>query len=99
MTPEEAAQIKKMIVEHDSVHEPWSFKKFFMGFFRMQNGAKAIVIGFWLCLILFLGYGAYRLIFHKQPTQAIGTNTGTVVTNNEDKRGNSLSLFNIFNSR
>lgn len=84
--------------DHDQEHEPWSFKKFFMGFFRMQNAAKAIVLGFWLCIILLLGYGVYRLTI-KKPTTAIGTNSGSVVTNNEDKHGNSFSLFNVVNGR
>lgn len=103
MTPEEIEQIKQMMAAHDAEHEPWSFKKFFLGFFRAQNGAKALVIGFWLFLILFLGYAVYKafqpLQTKPQSTQAVGTNQGVIATKNEDKQGNSYSLLNLFNWR
>ncbi len=103
MTPEDLAQVKELIQNHDFEHEPWSFKKFFLGFFRAQNGAKALVIGFWLFLILFLGYATYKVFqsrfTHVQPTQAVGTNKGIIATKNEDKQGNSYSLLNLFNWR
>lgn len=103
MTPEEIQEINKMMADHDTQHEPWSFKKFFSGFFRVQNGAKALVIGFWLFLILFLGYGVYKMFqplqAKPQSNQAVGTNQGIIATKNEDKQGNSYSLLNLFNWR
>lgn len=103
MTLEDLTEVKALIQSHYIEHEPWSFKKFFLGFFRAQNGAKALVIGFWLFLILFLGYATYKVpqskFTHIQHTQAVGSNQGIVATKNEDKQGNSYSILNFFNWR
>jgi heme exporter protein D len=81
--------------------DSWSFKKFFMGFFSMKNYAKALVLGFCMTVILVIAFCVITTIasrFKKvTPTQAVGTNQGIVATKNEDKSGNTYSLFNLLN--
>lgn len=83
--------------------ESWSWKKLAKGPFVGKNYAKAVINLICMAVILTVCFSVYSVIkqrFGKQtPTQAVGTNTGTIITNNEDERGNSFSLFNIFNSR
>ena len=80
-----------------------SWVKFFRGFITGRNYLKALVLGFCMVVILVIiisvGNMIQRIFVKPTPTSSVGTNTGTVTTNNEDKRGNSFSLFNIFNSR
>ena len=82
--------------------DAWSWRKFFGGFFSGKNYAKAIVLGFCLFVILLIAvsvHGFIRSKFGKAPipTQAVGSNQGIIATKNEDKSGNSYSLFNLFN--
>ncbi len=81
----------------------WSWSKFFSGFINGKNYAKALVMMFCMIVILTIVISVFSFIkskFHKPiPTQTVGQNLGTITTNNEDKHGNSFSLFNIFNSR
>lgn len=82
--------------------EQWDWLKFFKGFFDGKNYAKAIVLGVCLCVILLIVVSVHGFIsskLHKPatPTQAVGTNQGIIATKNEDKSGNSYSLFNLFN--
>ena len=83
--------------------ESHSWSKFFKGFITGRNYLKAIVLGFCMIIILIIifsvGSMIQRIFVKPVPTSSVGTNSGTVTTNNEDKRGNSFSLFNIFNSR
>lgn len=83
--------------------DDWSFGKFFLGFIKMKNAAKAIVMLWWIGIILTVCFSVYTVVHSRltkpTPSQAVGTNTGTITTNNEDKRGNSFSLINLFNSR
>lgn len=87
----------------DDTKEQWSWLKFFKGFFDGKNYAKAIVLGVCLTVIIVIGYSTYTVIKSKfvkvQPTQAVGTNSGTITTENTDKQGNTWSLLNIFNWR
>lgn len=65
----------------------------------MKNCAKALVMMFWMAIILTVCISVYSFVRAKvaKPTTSVGTNSGTI--NNEDKHGNSFSLFNIVNSR
>ena len=86
----------------DGQKETWSWGKFFSGFFDGRNYAKAVVLGFCMIVILIIVFSVASVIksrFSKpaQPTQAIGANQGIVATKNEDKSGNTYSLFNLFN--
>ena len=84
-------------------NEVHSWTKFFKGFITGRNYLKAIVLGFCMVVILVIvisvGNMIQKIFVKPIPTSSVGTNSGTVTTNNEDKRGNSFSLFNIFNSR
>ena len=80
----------------------WSWGKFFGGFINGKNYAKAIVLGFCLLVVIVIVFSVASVIkskFHKtaQPTQAVGTNQGVIATQNEDKSGNTYSLFNLVN--
>ena len=82
--------------------EGWSWYKFFAGFISGKNYAKAFVLGFCLLIILIIVGSVGSVIkskFHKtaQPTQAVGTNQGIVATRNDDKSGDTYSLFNLLN--
>ena len=82
--------------------ETWSWLKFVKGFFDGKNYAKAVVLGFCMTVILIVVFSVTSVIksrFGKpaQPTQAVGTNQVIIATKNEDKSGNSYSLFNLFN--
>jgi hypothetical protein len=81
--------------------EGWDWLKFIKGFFDGRNYAKALVFGFCLTVILVVGVSVHGFISSKlnkkTPTQAVGTNQGIIATKNEDKSGNSYSLFNLFN--
>lgn len=81
--------------------EQWSWLKFIKGFFDGKNYAKAIVLGFCLLVMIIIGVSVHGFIkskFNKPlPTQAVGTNQGVIATKNEDKSGNTYSLFNLFN--
>ena len=83
--------------------ETHSWVKFFKGFITGRNYLKAVVLGFCMVVILIIvisvGNMVKKIFVKPIPTSSVGTNSGTVTTNNEDKRGNSFSLFNIFNSR
>lgn len=85
----------------DTGPELWSWGKFFKGFFDGRNYAKALVLGFCMTVILIVVFSVVNTIssrFKKTtPTQAVGTNCGIIATKNEDKSGNSYSLFNLFN--
>jgi len=84
--------------------EAWSWSKFFTGFISGKNYAKAVVMMFCMVVILIIVFSVASTIksrFGKstgsQSTETIGTNQGIVATQNEDKSGNSYSLFNLFN--
>jgi hypothetical protein len=82
--------------------EAWSWKKFFTGFISGKNYAKAIVLGFCLTVIITIAFCVVSVVkskLHKtaQPTQQVGDNQGIIATQNEDKSGNTYSLFNLFN--
>jgi hypothetical protein len=81
--------------------ELWSWKKFFGGFFNGTNYAKAIIQMFCMLVILVIVFSVISTIKAKllktpQPTQSVGTNQGIIATQNEDKSGNTYSLFNLF---
>ena len=102
MTPEEIQQIKDMIAaDIAKPTEGWSWSKFFSGFFNGRNYAKAIVLGVCMLVILVVVTSVSTLIKSKmsKPTtaQTVGTNQGIIATQNEDKSGNTYSLFNLFN--
>ena len=82
-------------------HENWSWGKFFKGFFDGRNYAKAIVLGVCMIVVLVIVTSVYSSIKHRlfqtKPEQPIGTNQGIIATKNEDKSGNTYSLFNLFN--
>lgn len=76
--------------------------KFLKGFFDPKNYAKAIVLGFCLFIVVLIvvsvhGYISAKLHKVPTPTQSVGTNQGIIATKNEDKTGNTYSLFNLFN--
>ena len=81
--------------------EQWSWGKFFNGFFDGKNYAKAIVLGVCMLVIIIIVTSVYQMIgsrlLKKPPTQAVGTNEGIIATKNEDKSGNTYSLFNLLN--
>lgn len=87
MTPEDT-QIVKDIIKSDIAKptEPWSWYKFFTGFFNGRNYAKAIVIGVCMAIVLTICFSVYSVIksrFAKQKpgivqTEQVGTNTGTI---------------------
>ena len=81
--------------------EIWSWGKFFKGFFDGKNYAKAIVLGTCMLVILIIVFSVASTIksrFAKvKPAQAIESNNGIIATQNEDKSGNTYSLFNLFN--
>lgn len=81
--------------------ETWSWLKFFKGFFDGKNYAKALVLGFCMMVILVIGFSVYGFFKSKfkatVPTQSVGTNQGVIATKNEDKSGNTYSLFNLVN--
>lgn len=83
--------------------EHWDWLKFLKGFFDGKNYAKALVFGVCLTVMVVIGYSTYTVIKSRfvkvQPTQAVGTNSGTINTENTDKQGNTWSLFNLFNWR
>jgi hypothetical protein len=89
-------------VDEKKGRESWEWGKFFKGFFDGRNYAKAVVLGFCMLVILIIVFSVTSTIrsrFAKPstPTQAVGTNQGIIATKNEDKSGNSYSLFNLFN--
>lgn len=83
--------------------EAWSWSKFFKGFFDGRNFAKSIVLMFCGGIVILVTFSTYTVIKSKfvkaQPTQSVGTNSGTITTNNTDKQGNTWSLLNFFNFR
>ena len=85
----------------DDSNENWSWIKFFKGFFDGRNYAKAIVLGVCMVVILVVVTSVYQSIssrlLKKPPTQTVGENSGIIATQNEDKSGNTYSLFNLFN--
>ena len=103
MTPEDIQQVKNLIASDIAKPtEGWSWYKFFSGFFNGRNYAKAVVLGVCLLIVLTIVFSVASVIksrFNKpvQPTQAVGTNQGVIATKNEDKSGNSYSLFNLLN--
>lgn len=82
-------------------NESWSWAKFFKGFVDGRSYAKALVLGFCMIVILVIITSVYQTIsfrlLKKAPTQAVGTNQGIIATQNEDKSGNTYSLFNLLN--
>jgi hypothetical protein len=76
--------------------DAWSWKKFFKGFFDGKNYAKSIVLGFCMLVVLLIVTSVFTTIRAKfqKPTQAIGTNNGTIETNNKEEH--SWSLLNLF---
>lgn len=85
------------------LEETWSWKKFFKGFVSGKNYAKSIVLMFCAGIIFLLLFSTYSFVKTKftkvLPTQTVGTNSGTITTENTDKQGNTWSLFNLFNWR
>jgi len=83
------------------LNEVWSWGKFFTGFISGKNYAKALVMMFCMVVILVIALSVGSVIKSrfgkKQLTQAVGTNQGIVATSNEDKSGNTYSLFNLLN--
>ena len=83
--------------------ESWSWKHFFSGFLDGRNYAKSIVFLFCSGLIVLVCFSTFTVIkskfAKKEPTQAVETNNGTIVTENTDKEGNTWSLINLFNWR
>lgn len=82
--------------------EHWNWPKFIKGFFDGKNYAKALVFGVCLFIIVVIAFSVITTItshFKKSPppTQTVGTNQGIIATKNEDKTGNTYSLFNLFN--
>lgn len=81
--------------------ENWSWSKFFKGFFDGKNYAKALVLGVCMIVIIVIVTSVYQVfvsrLLKKPPTQSVGTNQGIIATKNEDKSGNSYSLFNLLN--
>lgn len=81
--------------------ENWSWAKFFSGFFDGRNYAKALVLGICMIVILVIVTSVWQAVssrfFKKSPTQAVESNNGIIATSNEDKSGNTYSLFNLFN--
>jgi hypothetical protein len=83
--------------------ETWSWKKLLLGVFDGRNYGKAIVFGLCLSIIISVGYCVVLVVKSKfiKPTpvqtQSIGTNQGTVTTNNttSSKEGKSWSLINL----
>lgn len=79
--------------------ESWSWSKFFKGFVDGRNFAKALVMMFCMGIILTICFSVYTVVKAKffKPLPTVGTNSGSIVNN--DKHGNSFSLFNLFNWR
>lgn len=82
--------------------DPLRWGKFLGGFIPGKNTLKAIVQIFHIIIVLALVFSIYftiKNIFVKKviPTQSVGTNQGIVATSNEDKSGNTYSLFNLLN--
>jgi ABC-type lipoprotein release transport system permease subunit len=81
--------------------ENWSWGKFFSGFFDGKNYAKAIVMMFCMVVIISIGFALYSTIMRyvkpkAQPipqVQTIGTNSGTVVTDNKQEEKKAWQLF------
>jgi len=104
LAPEDIQQIKDLIASDIAKPtEPWSWSKFLLGIFNGRNYAKAIILGFCLLVVLVISFSVYKAIsghFAPQSSeQKIGTNQGIIATKNEDKKGNSVSLINLFNWR
>ncbi len=79
--------------------ESWSWKKFFSGFINGKNYAKAIVLGVCMIVILVIVTSVAATLKSRfsKPSQSVGPNQGIIATKNEDKSGNTYSLFNLFN--
>jgi len=79
--------------------EQWSWRKFLLGIFDGRNYAKAItfmVCGAIVLTICFSVYSVIKARFAKPapiPAQAIGTNQGTVTTNNSSETKKGWQLF------
>lgn len=88
----------------EQVKEGWSWRKFLIGIFDGKNYAKSIIFMACSSIIIVVCYSTFTVVkshFVKPapPTQTVGTNTGTITTENTDKQGNTWSLFNLFNWR
>lgn len=85
----------------DNTPDNWSFCKFFKGFVTAKNYGKAIVLGVCFLVVWYVGSLIYFNVRGRfvKPEQKIENNSGTITTNNVDKRGNSLSLLSIFNGK
>ncbi len=83
--------------------ETWSWSKLAKGVFDGKNYAKSLI--FMICgsIIIVVCFSTYTVIKSKfvkvKPTQEVGTNLGTITTENTDKQGNTWSLVNFFNWR
>lgn len=81
------------------LHEQWSWGKFFKGFFDGRNYAKAVVLMVCMAVIITICFSVYTVISNKFakkpviPTQTIGTNEGTVTTNNTTEEKHGWQLF------
>lgn len=69
----------------------WSWSKFFGGFVKGKNFAKATVIGFCqviiLVIILSVVFSAISFLKPKTaPAPSVGSNAGTITNNTEDNR-------------
>ena len=87
----------------EQVGEQWSWRKFLGGVLDGRNYAKSIIFMACSAIIIVICYSTFTVIKSKfvkaQPTQAVGTNSGTIITENTDKQGNTWSLFNLINFR
>jgi hypothetical protein len=87
----------------EQVGEGWSWKKFVLGIFDGKNYAKSIIFMACSAIIIVICYSTFTVIkarFVKvTPTQTVGENSGTIITENTDKQGNTWSLFNLINFR
>jgi len=80
--------------------EPWSWKKFFLGFVDGRTYAKAIVLMFCMAVILGLGYCVLKTIRPSHTTdERIETNAGTInkTDSHDQNEKKTWSLINLFN--
>jgi len=81
--------------------ESWSWKKFALGIFDGRNYAKAIILGMCGSIVLTICFCIYSVVKSKfiKPipvqTQAVGTNQGTITTDNKQETKKTWQLFGV----
>ena len=79
--------------------DPNSILKFLKGPFVLKNYAKALVLGLCLTIMVSIGFCVYSVVKAKFikpkpiPTQQVGTNQGTITTNNSEETKKGWQLF------